>query len=129
MPKVLYAEDVEFLRQGITADLSQEADFEVSSCDLKYEDTLQKVAAIKPDVLLLDVMSPTNIHEGIRIAEKLAETLERKTGKLKILLLTIFRKDDDSIKQALEDGYADDVVTKPTTSENIIYTIRKISGN
>lgn len=129
MPKILYAEDVEFLRNGITADLSQEPDFEVESCDLNYEDTLQKVNKFSPDVLLLDVMSPTNIHEGIRIADALTETTARKAGALKILLLTIFREDDDSIKQALGNGYADGIVTKPTTSENIVHMIRQIMKN
>jgi len=126
MPKILYAEDVEFLRNGITADLAQEPDFEVACCDLGFEATLQQVKKFNPDVLLLDVMSPTNIHEGIRIAQALANTSARKKRALKILLLTIFRDDDDSIKEALENEYADGIVTKPTTSENIIRMIRQV---
>ena len=129
MYKILYAEDVEFLRKGITADLVQEPDLEVTSCDLNFDETLRQVSAFNPDVLLLDVMSPTNIHEGIRIADSLSETSARKSGKLKILLLTIFRKDDDSIKQVLKNKHADGIVTKPTTSENIVHEIRRILKN
>jgi CheY-like chemotaxis protein len=129
MPKILYAEDVEFLREGITADLALEPEFVVASCDLNFKETIQQVNTFKPDVLLLDVMSSTNIHEGIRIAKALAESTGRKTGALKILLLTIFRKDDDTIKKVLADGHADDIITKPTTSENIVKKIHKIMKN
>ena len=129
MLKILYAEDVEFLRDGVTADLSQEPDFKVACCDLNYEETLKSVREQNPDVLLLDVMSSTNIHEGIRIAHALANTTARKSQTLKILLLTIFRKDDASIKETLENKYADDVVTKPTTSDNIIRMIRQVVKN
>ena len=129
MPRILYAEDVEFLREGITADLAIEPEFVVSSCDLNLNETIRQVESFKPDVLLLDVMSSTNIHEGIRIANALAESTDRKTGALKILLLTIFRKDDDTIKKVLADGHADDIITKPTTSENIVKKIHKIMKN
>ena len=126
MTRILYAEDVDFLREGITADLELETDFDVKSCDLNYDETIRQVNLVKPDILLLDVMGPTNIHEGIKIASALPNSPFRKIGALKILLLTIFREDDDSIKQVLEDGTADGIVTKPTTSENIIRYIRRL---
>jgi len=53
----------------------------------------------------------------------------RKQGKLKVLLLTIFREDDEEIKLALENGLADDIVTKPATSEAIIKKIKNITQN
>jgi len=129
MTKILYAEDIDFLRNGISADLANEPDFSVMACDLAHEVTLSKLRKTNPDVLLLDVMSSTNIHEGLLIARTLQDEPIRQQGKLKVLLLTIFRQDDEAIKEALEQGLADDVVTKPATSETIINKIRTITGN
>ena len=129
MTKILYADDIEFLRNGITADLSQEKEFDVSSCNLDQEETLEILRRESPDVLLLDVMNDTNIHEGLDIARKLLNEPLRKQGKLKVLLLTIFREDDEEIKLALENGLADDIVTKPATSEAIINKIKSITQN
>ncbi len=128
MTKVLYAEDVEFLRQGICADL-REAGFEVASCPLDRQEALRTVEAHSPDVLLLDVMSETNIHEGLAIAELLRQHPRRKDGRMKVLLLTIFRRDDEAIREALAQGLADGIVTKPTTSERIVREITRVIGN
>ena len=129
MTKILYADDIEFLRNGITADLSREQGFKVTSCNLDKEETMQIIQQEVPDVLLLDVMNDTNIHEGLDIARELKNEPTRKQGKLKVLLLTIFREDDESIKLALEEGLADDIVTKPATSEAIICKIKSVLGN
>ncbi len=129
MIKILYADDIEFLRNGITADLSREEDFEVTSCNLDIEETMRIYREKSPDVLLLDVMNDTNIHEGLDIARKLQNEPARTEGRLKVLLLTIFREDDESIKSALEAGLADDVVTKPATSDAIINKIKTVVGN
>ena len=109
--------------------LSQEKEFDVSSCNLDQEETLEILRRESPDVLLLDVMNDTNIHEGLDIARKLLNEPLRKQGKLKVLLLTIFREDDEEIKLALESGLADDIVTKPATSEAIINKIKNITQN
>ena len=129
MTKILYADDIEFLRNGITADLSREQGFKVTSCNLDKEETMRIIQKEAPDVLLLDVMNDTNIHEGLDIARKLIDEPARKQGKLKVLLLTIFREDDESIKMALDQGLADDIVTKPATSETIICKIKSVIGN
>ncbi|MCR4440067.1 MAG: response regulator [bacterium] len=128
MTKVLYAEDVEFLRQGICADL-REAGFEVASCPLDRQEALRNVEAQQPDVLLLDVMSEMNIHEGLSIAAHLREHPLRKQGRMKVLLLTIFRQDDEAIRAALAQGLADGIVTKPTTSERIVREITRVMRN
>lgn len=128
MTKVLYAEDVEFLRQGICADL-REAGFEVVSCLLERQEALRTVDAQQPDVLLLDVMSDTNIHEGLWIAEQLRHHPLRTQGRMKVLLLTIFRQDDEAIREALAQRLADGIVTKPTTNERIIREITRVMRN
>ncbi|MDZ7378201.1 MAG: response regulator, partial [candidate division KSB1 bacterium] len=87
------------------------------------------VDAHLPDVLLLDVMSETNIHEGLAIAEQLRQHPRRREGRMKVLLLTIFRQDDEAIREALERGLADGIVTKPTTSERIVREISRVIGN
>lgn len=127
MIKILYADDIEFLRNGITADLRRVKDFEVSSCTLDKEETLRIIRERSPDVLLLDVMNATNIHEGLDIARRLKDEPMRREGRLKVLLLTIFREDDDDIKSALDLSLADDIVTKPATSEAIISKIKSIT--
>ena len=128
MTKVLYAEDVEFLRQGICADL-RAAGFDVTSCLLDRQEALRTVDAQQPDVLLLDVMSETNIHEGLLIAEQLRQHPLRTQGRMKVLLLTIFRQDDEAIREALAQGLADGIVTKPTTSERIVREITRVTKN
>jgi len=124
--KILYSDDIEFLRKGVCADLESHEGVTAIACNLELQETLRMVEQESPDVLLLDVLNETDINAGIRIAEALQKTEHRKNGKMKILLLTIFRGDDKAIIDALDKGLADGIVTKPTTTDGIIREVRRV---
>jgi DNA-binding NarL/FixJ family response regulator len=67
--KVLVADDNEVVRSSIVRILKENPDVEVVGESINYAQTLELTAALKPDVLLLDLMLPDEVdftHEEIK---------------------------------------------------------------
>ncbi len=71
------------------------------------EEALEKVMALPPDVILLDVMMPR--MDGFEVARRLKE--DEETAIIPIVMVTALREVEDRVK-ALEVG-ADDFLSKP----------------
>jgi len=73
--RIVLAEDHYLLREGLRRLLESESDLEVVSVCESLDSLLQAVAADLPDVVVTDIrMPPTNLDEGIRVAEQLRTT-------------------------------------------------------
>ena len=73
--RVAVAEDSLLVREGVRALLADEPDLVVCGVYRELDTLLAGVAAQPPDVVLTDIrMPPTNRDEGIRAADRLAET-------------------------------------------------------
>jgi CheY-like chemotaxis protein len=83
MPKILIIDDDKDFQQ-ITRIVLQENGFEVASA-YSPEEGLKMVKSENPDLVILDVLMPSNF-EGFDVARKIREDL--KLRKLPIILLT-----------------------------------------
>ena len=73
--RIVLAEDHYLLREGLRRLLESESDLEIVSVCESLDSLLQAVAADLPDVVVTDIrMPPTNLDEGIRVAEQLRTT-------------------------------------------------------
>jgi len=80
----------------------------------------KKLAAKKPDLILLDWMLPDG--NGINFAKELRAT--KKTSKIPIIMLTAKSEENDKI-QGLDAG-ADDYIVKPFSTKELIARIKAI---
>ena len=79
----MIADDHSMIREGLKQLLELEGDFEVieEACD--GEDCLEKLATVRPDILLLDINMPK--MNGLEVLQKIKE----KKIKVKVLVLTV----------------------------------------
>lgn len=75
MIRVVLAEDTYLMREGIRRLLEPEPDIELASACADLPSLLGAIEAEQPDVVLTDIrMPPTNLDEGIQVADQLRET-------------------------------------------------------
>ncbi len=87
------------------------------------EEALRAVAAHKPDLILLDAMMP--VRDGYDVCQTLRANPALKD--VRILMLTAKSRDVDQEK-ALALG-ADDYMTKPFSTRELVERVRRILGD
>ncbi|MGI8328934.1 response regulator transcription factor [Actinomadura scrupuli] len=118
--RVLVVDDDEVIRQLIAVNLQLEG-FEVSTA-VDGQDCLEKVQAIRPHVITLDIMMPR--LDGWVTAVKLREN--PVTEGIKVVMITA-RAQDHDIRRGHEIG-VDAYVTKPFDPNELIRTVRELAG-
>lgn len=113
--KVLVVDDDEKILKVLTAYLAK-AEYKVETAQEGW-DAVTKVAQLKPDVVLLDIMLPG--LDGWGVCKEI-----RRTSDVPIIMLTARDEETDRII-GLEIG-ADDYVTKPFSPREVIARIRAI---
>ncbi len=116
--RTVVADDHTLLREGLRALLRGEADIELVGEAGDGPETLEAVATLKPDVLLLDASMPSG--EGIDL---LPQLLERSPATRSILLLG--RADDEMILRGLAAG-ARGCLLKSAPSAHLVKAIRAV---
>ena len=119
MPKILIADDEPSLRLLVRATLSSNKSFELIEASDGNE-TLAKVYAESPDILLLDVMMPC--LSGFEVCERLKN--DPNTKKIVIIMLTAKGQQSDR-DWALSVG-TDYFLTKPFSPIELFNLIDKI---
>ncbi|MER2029201.1 MAG: response regulator transcription factor [Solibacillus sp.] len=117
MIKVVIVDDHEMVRIGVSAYLSAQPDIEVIGEATNGEEAIEKVLALKPDIVLMDNVMP--IKSG---AEATAEILAQ-WPQAKVMIVTSFI-DDDKLYPALEAG-AVSYILKTSNAKQIADAIRK----
>ncbi|AMO84875.1 Response regulator protein vraR [Solibacillus isronensis B3W22] len=117
MIKVVIVDDHEMVRIGVAAYLSAQPDIEVIGEATNGEEAIDKVLALKPDIVLMDNVMP--IKTG---AEATAEILAQ-WPQAKVMIVTSFI-DDDKLYPALEAG-AVSYILKTSNAKQIADAIRK----
>lgn len=117
MIKVVIVDDHEMVRIGVSAYLSAQPDIEVIGEATNGEEAIEKVLALKPDIVLMDNVMP--IKTG---AEATAEILAQ-WPQAKVMIVTSFI-DDDKLYPALEAG-AVSYILKTSNAKQIADAIRK----
>ena len=113
--KILIADDEAQIREILRIYFEKEG-FEV----IEAEDgaaAILKVQSEKPDILLLDIMMP--VLDGIEVCKQV-----RKMTDLPIIMVTAKDEDDDRIA-GLEIG-ADDYITKPFNSREVVAMVKAV---
>jgi CheY-like chemotaxis protein len=118
--RVLVVDDDEVIRQLIAVNLTLEG-FDVATA-IDGEDCLDKVKAIDPDVITLDVMMPR--LDGWETAVQLRQAPQ--TAHIKVVLITA-RAQEDDMERGRGVG-ADAYLTKPFDPGEMIRVVRELAG-
>ena len=116
--KVLIADDHTVVRKGIRALLETEPGITVVGEAADGEDAIHKALALKPDVILMDLVMPK--LAGVQAIKELRE----KLPEIKVLVLTSFAE-DRRIVAAIEAG-ALGYLLKDSSSEDLVRAIREV---
>ncbi|MDH2427962.1 response regulator [Sphaerisporangium sp. TRM90804] len=117
--RVLVVDDDEVIRQLIAVNLTLEG-FEVETAT-DGQDCLDRVAAVRPDVITLDVMMPR--LDGWMTATKLRA--DEATRHIKIMMVTARAQEDDK-KRGLGIG-VDAYLTKPFDPAELIDAVHELA--
>ena len=113
--KVLIADDEKHIREILKMYCEKEGFDVIEAAD--GAEAILKVQSEKPDILILDIMMP--VMDGLEVCKQV-----RKMSDLPIIMLTAKDEDDDRIL-GLEIG-ADDYITKPFNSREVVARIKAV---
>ena len=117
---VLLVDDDALMRAGLAAILSSSSDVQVVGEAADGRDAVERVRALRPEVVLMDVRMPT--MDGIAATREIVAT----APATRVVILTTF-EDDDYIFGALTAG-ASGFLLKRTTPENLIAAIGTVAA-
>ena len=116
--KVLIADDIMILRQGLKAVLEQDDDIEVVALAEDGKEAFEKSKVYEPDVVLMDMRMPD--YDGAYGIRAIKENLPQ----VKVLVLTTF-DDEETIEKALSSG-ADGYILKEMEDEKVIASVKSV---
>ncbi|GAA0589103.1 response regulator transcription factor [Virgibacillus siamensis] len=117
MINVLFADDHEMVRIGVSAYLSAQADIEVIAEADDGGEAVRLALELKPDIILMDLVMPE--MDGIEATKQIIE----QWPEAKIIVVTSFL-DDEKVYPALEAG-ATSYMLKTSKADEIAGAIRK----
>jgi len=120
MIRVALVDDQAIVRAGLARILSPADGFDVVAECADGRDAVQKLPALHPDVVLMDVRMP--LLDGIAATER----LRAADDPLDILVLTTFGE-DEVLWGAIEAG-ASGFVLKDCSAEDLIAAVRAVAG-
>ena len=118
--KVLLVEDDTFLREICSKKLTKEGYTVYEAVD--GEEALDGVKAVKPDIILLDIILPA--IDGFQILSHIRKDKNKEIAKIPIIMLSNLGQDDD-IKKAMDAGANDYLVKAHFTTKEIANKIKK----
>lgn len=118
MIRILLVDDQTIVHQGLKSLLEVQPDLQVVGWAETGQQALEQVAALQPDVVLMDVRMP--VMDGVTATQLITQQFPA----VKVLVLTTF-SDDDYVVRALRCG-AKGYLLKDTQSEELAQAIRAI---
>lgn len=120
--RVLVADDQKVVRDGLVLLLGLVGGVEVAGTAVDGADAVRQVAALDPDVVLMDLRMPT--LDGVAATRSLTD----QGARARVVVLTTYA-DDDSVFGALRAG-ARGFLTKDASAEEIRWAVLTVaSGN
>ena len=116
--KVLIADDIMILRQGLRAVLEQDEELQVVALAENGKEAFEKSKVFKPDVVMMDMRMPD--YDGAYGIKAIKEQLP----EVKVLVLTTF-DDEETIEKALSSG-ADGYILKEMEDEKVVASVKGI---
>lgn len=118
--RVLLVEDHRMVREALCDLLSKEPDIEISGQAGDAQEALAQVAALQPDVVVLDIRLPD--INGIEVAARLRES----RNSVKIVALSAFA--DKRFVTAMVKSGATAYVTKSAAGTELVRAIRAVAA-
>lgn len=118
--KVLIADDVQIIRQGLKAILENTDEIEVVATASDGRAAFEKCRITRPDVVLMDMRMPQ--YDGAYGISAIKAQLPH----VKVLVLTTF-DDDETVSKAIESG-ADGYILKEMEDEQVISSIKNVNA-
>jgi DNA-binding NarL/FixJ family response regulator len=118
MPRVVIADDHSIVRRGLRAIISTEPSLELVGETTSGRETIERVLARRPDVLILDLSMPD--LGGIAVIE----SVKPRLPEMKILILTV-HEDQGLLRAALQAGASGYVLKRAAESE-LVAAIRRV---
>jgi DNA-binding NarL/FixJ family response regulator len=116
--RILVADDHPVVRDGLVAMLGTQADFEVVGQAATGLEAVRQVAALRPDVVLLDLEMPE--MDGVEVIKQLG----RDTPDARVIVFTAFDT-DDRIVGAVQAG-AQGYLLKGAPREEVFQAVRVV---
>ena len=116
--KVLIADDIRILRQGLKAVLEQDRDIEVVALAENGKEAFEQCKVYQPDVVLMDMRMPD--YDGAYGIRAIKEHLP----EVKVLVLTTF-DDEETIDKAVSSG-ADGYILKEMEDDKVIASVKSV---
>lgn len=120
MIRVVIADDIQILRQGLRAILSQDQEIEVVGLASNGKEAFELCRKQKPDVVLMDMRMPE--YDGSWGISAIKEHLP----EIRILVLTTF-DDQETVEAAVRSG-ADGYVLKEMEDDKLIGAVKAVYG-
>lgn len=115
--RVLFVDDHEMVRIGISSYLSTQEDISVIGEAASGREGIEKAEKLEPDVILMDLVMDD--MDGIEATQH----IKKHQPSVKIVMLTSFIEDNE-VYQALDAG-VDSYILKTTSADDIANAIRK----
>ncbi len=120
MIRVIIADDVQMIRAGLKAVLGEDSGIRVVGEAADGREAYELAVRLRPDVVLMDMRMP-DFDGGYG-----TKNIKEKVPGVKVLVLTTF-DDKETVEKAVASG-ADGYILKEMDSEQIINSIRAVSG-
>lgn len=118
--KILIADDIMILRQGLKAVLEQDDDLQVVALAENGKEAFEKCKVFQPDVVLMDMRMPDyDGAYGIR-------AIKEQCPQIRVLVLTTF-DDGETIQKAIESG-ADGYILKEMEDAKVIASVKSVAA-
>ena len=118
--RVLLVDDHTILREGVRALLANEPEIVVVGEAGDGEEALEKVEALRPDVVLMDMVMPR--MNGLEATGH----IKRRHPEVKVLILSMY-DDDEYVQQVIQAG-ASGYLLKGMAADDLILAIREVQG-
>jgi DNA-binding NarL/FixJ family response regulator len=116
--RLLLADDHRIFRQGLRELIERKTGFEVVGEAATGHEVLEQVAALDPDIVLLDIQMPG--LDGVAVARQLGQS----HAAVKIIMLTMYRQ-DQHLFEAIKAG-ARAYLLKDADAEELITVIERV---
>ena len=116
--KVLIADDIMILRQGLRAVLEQDEEISVVALAENGKEAFEKCKVFRPDVVMMDMRMPE--YDGAFGIQAIKE----ECPQVKVLVLTTF-DDEETIEKALSSG-ADGYILKEMEDATVIASVKSV---
>ena len=115
--KVLFVDDHEMVRIGISSYLSTQPDIDVVGEGKSGNEAIEKAHQLNPDLILMDLLMDD--MDGVEATELIKKDLPH----IKVVMLTSYIEDNE-VYRALDSG-VDSYILKTTSASDIAEAIRK----